>query len=83
MRIFLSNQIENIYEVVDIAAKKLNLPYLLIEKDLWVCYVLDFLFNASEYKDYYEFKGGTSLSKVYNLINRFSEDIDIVLNSKV
>lgn len=44
---------------------------------------LIFLFNESEYKDYYEFKGGTSLSKVYNLINRFSEDIDIVLNSKV
>jgi hypothetical protein len=49
-----------------------------IEKDLYVCWVLDFLFNQrpDDPVGLY-FKGGTSLSKVYGLIRRFSEDIDI------
>ena len=49
-----------------------------IEKDLYVCWVLDFLFNRrpSDPIGLY-FKGGTSLSKAYGLIQRFSEDIDI------
>lgn len=49
-----------------------------IEKDLYVCWVLDFLFNrrADDSIGLY-FKGGTSLSKAYGLIHRFSEDIDI------
>jgi hypothetical protein len=49
-----------------------------IEKDLYVCWVLDFLFNRrpSDPIGLY-FKGGTSLSKAYGLIKRFSEDIDI------
>lgn len=49
-----------------------------IEKDLYVCWALDFLFNrrpADAARLY--FKGGTSLSKAYGLIQRFSEDIDI------
>lgn len=49
-----------------------------IEKDLYVCWALDFLFNrrpTDPVRLY--FKGGTSLSKAYGLINRFSEDIDI------
>ena len=49
-----------------------------VEKDLYVCWVLDFLFNRR--KDdpvHLYFKGGTSLSKAYGLIRRFSEDIDI------
>ncbi len=49
-----------------------------IEKDLYVCWVLDFLFNrrpTDPVRLY--FKGGTSLSKAYGLIRRFSEDIDI------
>ena len=49
-----------------------------IEKDLYVCWVLDFLFNrrGGDPVGLY-FKGGTSLSKAYGLIRRFSEDIDI------
>lgn len=49
-----------------------------IEKDLYVCWVLDFLFNrrGDDPIGLY-FKGGTSLSKAYGLIHRFSEDIDI------
>jgi hypothetical protein len=48
------------------------------EKDLYVCWVLDFLFNRRpEGSARLYFKGGTSLSKAYGLIERFSEDIDI------
>jgi len=49
-----------------------------IEKDLYVCWVLDFLFNRRPTDPIgLYFKGGTSLSKAYGLIRRFSEDIDI------
>lgn len=51
----------------------------IVEKDFWVTLVLDYLFHKCEYKDYFIFKGGTSLSKCFNLINRFSEDIDLIL----
>ncbi len=49
-----------------------------IEKDLYVCWVLDFLFNQRQEDPVrLYFKGGTSLSKAHGLIRRFSEDIDI------
>jgi len=51
----------------------------IVEKDFWVTFLLDYLFHKSIFKDYFIFKGGTSLSKCYNLINRFSEDIDLIL----
>ncbi len=51
----------------------------IIEKDFWVTLVLDYLFHKCVYKDYFIFKGGTSLSKCFNIINRFSEDIDLIL----
>jgi Nucleotidyl transferase AbiEii toxin, Type IV TA system len=49
-----------------------------IEKDLYVCWILDFLFNRRPNDPVrLYFKGGTSLSKAYGLIHRFSEDVDI------
>ncbi|HED06528.1 MAG TPA: nucleotidyl transferase AbiEii/AbiGii toxin family protein, partial [Ignavibacteria bacterium] len=50
-----------------------------IEKDAWVTLVLRIIFN-SEIAEHLVFKGGTSLSKAYGLIKRFSEDIDIAIN---
>lgn len=50
-----------------------------VEKDWWVTQVLRVLFS-SEYKDNIVFKGGTSLSKGWHLIERFSEDVDIAIN---
>jgi len=51
-----------------------------IEKDFWVCFVLKLLFEERRPKDpRLLFKGGTSLSKAYGLISRFSEDIDITV----
>lgn len=52
----------------------------IIEKDFWVCWTLQKLFSSSLLGNSIVFKGGTSLSKVYHLIERFSEDIDLVLN---
>lgn len=51
-----------------------------VEKDFWVCWTLDALFNgATTPEPRLLFKGGTSLSKGYGLIERFSEDIDITV----
>ena len=62
------------------AASKLNISPAAIEKDFWVCWVLGQLFSSELLKSKILFKGGTSLSKVFNLINRFSEDIDLILD---
>lgn len=58
-------------------ATEMNIPVHMIEKDYWVVWTLQRLFSVSELKDHLTFKGGTSLSKVYGLIKRFSEDIDL------
>ena len=55
----------------------------IIEKDFWVCFTLDYLFHRSPWKKYITFKGGTSLSKAFNLIHRFSEDIDLILDWQI
>jgi len=51
----------------------------IIEKDFWVCWMLGLLFGHPEWSRGLVFKGGTSLSKVFNAIHRFSEDIDLSL----
>lgn len=58
----------------------LGLRFDVVEKDIWVCYVLDKLFSLKELKGKLVFKGGTCLSKAYNLIGRFSEDVDITIS---
>jgi predicted nucleotidyltransferase component of viral defense system len=60
-------------------ANRKALPPVAVEKDWWVTAVLRALF-ALPYAENLSFKGGTSLSKCYNLIERFSEDIDIAVN---
>ena len=62
------------------AAGRLGMNPAIIEKDFWVCWILKRLFSEPRRKDQMVFKGGTSLSKVYGLIDRFSEDIDLVLD---
>lgn len=58
-----------------------NLPDYAIEKDWWVTMTLKALFQT-KCKDFLEFKGGTSLSKGWQLIDRFSEDIDLALSHR-
>lgn len=67
-------------DMFTVVSNQLSLSEGIIEKDFWVCFVLDYLFNDSPWKDSLAFKGGTSLSKCYQIINRFSEDIDLVLD---
>jgi hypothetical protein len=50
-----------------------------VEKDFWVCWTLDALFNVLGEGPRLLFKGGTSLSKAFGLIQRFSEDIDVTV----
>lgn len=59
------------------AADQQNIPFEIIEKDYWVVWILDCLFSIDELKAKLTFKGGTSLSKIYRVIHRFSEDIDL------
>jgi hypothetical protein len=61
------------------AAARRNASPVLLEKDFWVCWLLGMLF-ASEFASSLVFKGGTSLSKVFGVIERFSEDIDLSLS---
>jgi hypothetical protein len=62
------------------AAQRLGAPEQNIEKDFWVCWTLDALFNGAKAGGpRLLFKGGTSLSKAFGLISRFSEDIDITI----
>jgi hypothetical protein len=64
----------------DTTALRLGTASQNIEKDFWVCWTLDALFNGlKEGGARLLFKGGTSLSKGFGLINRFSEDIDVTV----
>jgi predicted nucleotidyltransferase component of viral defense system len=58
-------------------ANRRGLTRLIPEKDFWVCFSLRLLFSTPALVDKFVFKGGTSLSKVFGIIKRFSEDIDL------
>lgn len=64
-------------------AAKMGTTPAVVEKDFWVTWVLDRLFQDTELARLLMFKGGTSLSKAYRLIERFSEDIDLILDWRV
>lgn len=67
-------------ELFTLAARRVGIAEQSVEKDFWVCWTLDTLFHARrEGAPRLLFKGGTSLSKAFGLINRFSEDIDITV----
>ena len=61
------------------AEENVHLPAAAIEKDMWVTTILQILFDLDLDANIL-FKGGTSLSKIGNLIERFSEDIDIAID---
>ena len=64
-------------------ARKENISEAIVEKDYWVTHFLDYLFNENKWQEYFTFKGGTSLSKCFGIIQRFSEDIDLILDWRV
>jgi len=65
-------------ELVEVTAETIGLPQIYVEKDYWVTTALKYLSQSSYINDVV-FKGGTSLSKAYRLIDRFSEDIDLAV----
>ena len=67
---------EDKIDALEVAASKLGRPADLLEKDVWVVWALNALFD-SDLGEHLVFKGGTSLSKVYKAIDRFSEDVDL------
>jgi len=66
--------------VFEEASDRLGLPAASIEKDFWVCWTLGVLFGLEGIGGALVFKGGTSLSKAWKMVERFSEDIDIVID---
>lgn len=67
-------------EVCEEAQARMRLRAASVEKDFWVCWTLRELFNLPDIGPRLTFKGGTSLSKAWKLIERFSEDIDVVID---
>jgi len=64
---------------IEQAAIQRNISPVIMEKDFFVCWLLSILFE-SQFASSLVFKGGTSLSKIFGAINRFSEDIDLSLS---
>ena len=78
----LHHDIKLFTQTLRAASQHLNIKLEFVEKDYWITLVLSRL-AKSKYVDESVFKGGTSLSKGYNLIERFSEDVDIaIINDK-
>lgn len=69
-------------DLLRLVSGKANLPDFMIEKDWWVTTALEAIFTCGLHK-HFVFKGGTSLSKSWNLLHRFSEDIDIVIDKSL
>jgi predicted nucleotidyltransferase component of viral defense system len=80
---FLKQPAERQRVLFEEAGRRLGLSAGSVEKDLWVCWTLRALFHLSSSGAHLTFKGGTSLSKGWKLIERFSEDIDIVVDREL
>ena len=74
--VFLTLSADDRREALAVAADRSGRPLHLLEKDVWVVWTLATLFG-SDLGEHLVFKGGTSLSKAYHVIRRFSEDVDL------
>ena len=73
---FISLSVKERREALAVAGGRLRRPVHLLEKDVWVVWTIQTLFQAP-FAEHLAFKGGTSLSKAYGIIRRFSEDVDL------
>lgn len=73
---FFQLTVDERLDALNVAADASGLPPHLLEKDIWVVWALRHLFSGP-YAEQLVFKGGTSLSKAYGVIRRFSEDVDL------
>jgi len=80
MKLHLDKQLFR--DAITVTAQQLYMLPIYVEKDYWVTYALYTIFNNEIGKEII-FKGGTALSKCYSLINRFSEDVDLVVLRRV
>ena len=76
---FLSLGARERADILRTVAAKSGRSAVILEKDIWICWALQALFSMPDPHPM-AFKGGTSLSKAYGIINRFSEDVDITLD---
>ena len=80
---FLNDDPQVLRRRINLVSSRTDISEILLEKDLWVTFLLKYLFGESPWKDHFLFKGGTCLSKCYGAVDRFSEDIDILLDWRV
>ena len=76
---FLSLDAGERADILRTVAARSGRAAIILEKDIWVCWVLQAVFSVPDPHPM-AFKGGTSLSKVYRIIDRFSEDVDVTLD---
>jgi predicted nucleotidyltransferase component of viral defense system len=74
---FLKLPRKQMRQILEGAETSLGIKPYLLEKDIWICWVLNLLFTLPKKM---AFKGGTSLSKCFSLIDRFSEDVDVTID---
>lgn len=74
---FFNRSTEDQAVIIREVAARRGISAIMAEKDFWVSWTLGLLFAHPEFGDQLIFKGGTSLSKVFDVIERFSEDIDL------
>jgi hypothetical protein len=79
---FLQLPLDERREALGVAAAASGRPMHLLDKDVWVVWVLEVLFQAP-FATHLVFKGGSSLSKAYQIIRRFSEDVDLTYDIRV
>lgn len=81
MKPFINLSEKDKLNIFNQVSEKTGLPSSAVEKDWWVTLSLNIVFSLP-YSKHIVFKGGTSLSKAWNLIERFSEDIDLVIDRR-
>jgi len=79
----LHHDVEVFKELTQATAQDLGVPTFYIEKDYWVTQCLKQIANDHELSECTIFKGGTALSKVHGIIQRFSEDCDFAVTEKI
>ena len=77
--IFTDLTVDDRRDIIDYVSDRTGLSRIVVEKDWWVTSVLRAIFSLP-YSDNISFKGGTNLSKCWDLIHRMSEDIDIAVS---
>jgi hypothetical protein len=77
---FLARSPHEQADVIREVAARRSISAVLVEKDFWVSWTLAVLFAHPEFHEQLVFKGGTSLSKVFGVIDRFSEDVDLSIS---